>query len=168
MAGRKTKYKKEYNELLIEHMASGLSFESFAGEVGVTFQTLYNWAKENDSFFEAKALGTARSRLFWENMGVHGAAGQLRGFNYGCWYRNMENRFNWKEKVEVTSKNDGDGVKDPSEMSDEELESKLEYALDVLEKYGQTGTRKSNKNTSGNKKKAKKKATNRGVKKKSS
>ena len=31
--GRPTDYKKEYCELLIEHMAAGFSFESFAGKL---------------------------------------------------------------------------------------------------------------------------------------
>lgn len=61
MAGRgqPTKYKEEYCQLLIDHMAEGYSFESFAGEVRVDRDTLYEWEKVQKDFSDAKKQGRA-------------------------------------------------------------------------------------------------------------
>ena len=104
--GRPTKYKKEFCQKLIKHMAEGLSFEAFAGEVGVSLDTIYNWAKEHPEFSEAKKTGTSKCRAFWEKMGRNGAGGKLKGFQGGTWIFNMKNRFSWVDKQEVTVEGD--------------------------------------------------------------
>ena len=71
--GRPTSYKPEYCDMLIRHMRSGLSFESFAGVVGVSKQTIYDWEKVNPEFLDAKKKGAALSNLFWEKIGINGA-----------------------------------------------------------------------------------------------
>ena len=134
-AGRPTKYKKEYCDLLINHMSSGLSFETFAAEINVVVSTIYQWTYDYPEFSEAKDLGINRCMAFWEKMGVHGAAGKLKNFNYGCWYRNMANRFphKWRDRIEITAKDET--LKDPSLMSDDELDDRLSHAMKVLEAY---------------------------------
>lgn len=68
--GRESLYRPEYDKMLIAHMATGLSFETFAGEVGVCRETLYSWAKANASFHNAKERGKAACQLFWEKVGL--------------------------------------------------------------------------------------------------
>jgi len=137
--GRPTKYKREYCKQLINHMKEGLSFETFAALINVNTQTIYNWTYDYEEFFEAKQLGINESKLFWEKMGVEGAGGKLKNFNYGCWFRNMANRFpdQWRDKIEITAKDET--LKDPSLMSDSELDDRLNHALKVLEKYDKNG-----------------------------
>lgn len=101
--GQPTKYKTEYCEMVTKHMSEGLSFESFAGVIGVNRDTLYEWAKVHQNFSDAKTKGTAASLLFWEKLGrqitIKGKG------NIAGWIFNMKNRFidTWKERHEVSS-----------------------------------------------------------------
>lgn len=104
--GRPSKYKKEFCERLIKHMEDGLSFEAFAGEIGVAIDTVYNWNKKHPEFSEAKKIGTAKSQLFWEKMGRSGVVGKIPGFNTAAWIFNMKNRFNWRDKREFSGDKD--------------------------------------------------------------
>lgn len=88
--------------MLIQHMAKGLSFESFAAECGVHFDTLYEWVKKNPEFSEAKKIAQAQSLGVWENIGLQGVKGMIPGFNVAAWIFNMKNRFKWTDKVEVS------------------------------------------------------------------
>jgi len=63
-AGRPTEYKEEYCRKLVMHMRDGMSFESFAPEVGVNRDTLYEWANKHEEFSDAKKTGSD-FRLSW-------------------------------------------------------------------------------------------------------
>ncbi len=109
-AGRPTKtvYKKEFCDMLIEHMAEGLSFVTFASKIGISRSTLYEWAKSHPEFKEAKDKSSIANRLFWERIGIGLATGQNRG-NAAVWIFNMINRFpdefkNNRDKVETEQK----------------------------------------------------------------
>jgi len=119
-----SKYKPEYCDLLIHHMANGLSFESFAGLIDVDQDTLYNWIKlagEGNTFYQpfsdAKKKGVEKCRLFWERIGVRMTLGlpikfidaethkeiETKRYNTTAWIFNMKNRFKWRDTFDVTS-----------------------------------------------------------------
>lgn len=64
--------------MLIDHMAQGLSFDSFAGLIGVSKDTLYEWLKHEkySEFSYAKKIGSAKRNLFVEKMYVAVALGR--------------------------------------------------------------------------------------------
>lgn len=97
--GQPTKYRPEYCERLVEHMTKGLSFESFAAQVDVSRDTLYEWAHKHPDFSDAKGRGDSKARLFWEEMGVEGVF--LSPFNQAVWSLHMKNRFGWRDKQEI-------------------------------------------------------------------
>ena len=115
--GRPAKYRPEYCEKLIEHMTKGLSFEAFAGVLGVTKQTLYNWAEENPQFLDSKKIGTEKARLWWEAKAIdylvnteestRDSEGNMQvkktSLNSTVWIFNMKNRFkeDWRDRQEV-------------------------------------------------------------------
>lgn len=109
VTGRPTLYKAEYCEELVKHMASGLSYESFAGVVGVCKQTIYNWEADYPEFLDAKGRGTEQSRLFWEKLCIdnilnrtdseYQGGSSSRSLNSQVWSLNMINRFGWKNKA---------------------------------------------------------------------
>lgn len=99
--GFPTKYKPEYCDELIEYMACGMSFDSFAGKVGVNIATVYDWAEANEEFFEAKKIGFAKCKDFWEKVGIKGVTGKIDGFNVAAYIFNMKNRFGWRDKVDI-------------------------------------------------------------------
>ena len=101
--GQPTKYKPEYCKKLVEHLASGLSFDCFVPDEDnpVCLETLYTWTRKHDEFLEAKKLGTFLCRKFWEQVGRQGAIGKMKGFNAASWVFNMKNRFNWTDRQSV-------------------------------------------------------------------
>jgi DNA-binding XRE family transcriptional regulator len=110
-AGRPTKYKEEYCDELISHMERGLSYESFAGYIGVSKQTIYDWEKANPEFLDAKKIAFEKCRLFWEELGIDNIISQSssskdfgsesKSLNSTVWIFNMKNRFpeEWRDKV---------------------------------------------------------------------
>jgi len=86
-----------------EHLMNGYSKESFPLCDPVTFRRyVKDFPKDFDT---AKIQQTERmSRMFWEGMGIDGTRGKIDGFNSTSWKFNMVNRFGWKEKTDLTTK----------------------------------------------------------------
>lgn len=114
MAGRPTDFKEEYCDDLIDHMARGYSFESFAAVVRVNRDTIYHWTKIHPSFSDAKEEAFEQSRLFWEQKGIEGlfntsevdrgaGTSSSKSMNAAVWIFTMKNRFpnEWKDKHET-------------------------------------------------------------------
>lgn len=104
--GRPTTYKKEYCQLLVDHMAEGLSFESFSAIVYTPYRVLYQWLERQPDFALAKDVGEGLGRLFWEKAGRNGCLGKIPNFNTGAWTFFMRNRFQWKNVTQVDVKSD--------------------------------------------------------------
>ena len=101
--GQPSLYKPEYCSQLIAHMASGLSFESFAAVIKVNQDTIHEWAKVHPDFSEAKKEAWGQNMLFWERIGLTGMIGKVPGFNSTLWIFNMKNRFKWRDVAPVES-----------------------------------------------------------------
>ena len=101
--GRPTTFKEEYCELLIEHMAKGLSIQSFAGTIGASNQAIHEWFDRHQSFADAKHIGMEKNRLFYERAGVGGMLGKIKNFNATVYVFNMKNRFpkDWNDRSQI-------------------------------------------------------------------
>lgn len=101
--GRPTSYDPKYCQELIDFMAQGYSYEAFAGKIGVSSKTLYNWEKDHPEFLQAKSEAFDQSRLFWETAAIKGLWNDKDGptLNNTAWVFNMKNRFGWRDKQEV-------------------------------------------------------------------
>lgn len=99
---RPTLYKEEYCEKLIEHMAKGLPYETFAAEIGCCRATLYNWEKEHDEFLDAKKRGRDLGYKWWISEGMRGLWQDKEGpfLNNTVWIFAMKNMFNWRDNPE--------------------------------------------------------------------
>lgn len=125
-------FKPEYPEKLINHMAQGLSFESFGGVVGVSRETLYAWNKRHKAFADAKKEGEAKSRYLWEKIGIAAMLGieadiggqKVKGsnFNTGMWIFNMKNRFGWRDKNETDITTAGQPIRQTIKIGGKEIE----------------------------------------------
>lgn len=100
--GRPSKYRAEYCADLIEHGKKGLSFEAFGADVGVARQTLYTWEETHPEFKKARELAQVYCLKHWEQVGIDGMLGLIKGFNATIWIFNMKNRFheNWRDRYE--------------------------------------------------------------------
>jgi hypothetical protein len=107
--GRPTKYDSKYEEMLIEHMAEGYSFESFAGLIGVCYDTLYEWCKVNDAFSEAKKQGRAKQFLKDEQTLKGLTTGKVTGSAAAHIFK-MKNVHKWVDRVESESVNTNKNV----------------------------------------------------------
>lgn len=98
-AGRPTKFRKEYCELLIEHQKKGLSFQCFGVTIGVDRATCDRWVQRYPEFRAAKKTAQEHCLLFWERLGIQGTAGKIKGFNPAVYCFNMKNRFMWRNEA---------------------------------------------------------------------
>ena len=126
--GRPTKYKPEFCQLLVEHMAKGYSFESFAGldEVDVDRDTLYEWRSTQEEFSDALRRGRSKQLLKDETTLNLGLDNTLK-VNHTLMSLKMFNCHNWKTKSEVTEKK-------VDSMSEDELIKEAEELLKTVKK----------------------------------
>jgi len=61
--GRPSEYRPEYDEMVIECMAQGLSLTAFAGTVRVSRESVYRWMSAHSSFRDAVTRGRAARTL---------------------------------------------------------------------------------------------------------
>lgn len=131
--GRPTDYDEKYCEQVIDFMAGGFSFEAFAGKIGVSKQTLYDWAAKYPQFLDAKKIAFDKSRLWWESQAIEGVFNENgRTFNSANFIYNMKCRFRdeWTDRTQVESTNVNYNLnKDVTEWTDEELEAATRKAM---------------------------------------
>jgi len=124
--GRPTLYKKEYCQMLIDHMESGLSFMSFAGVVSVSYDTVHEWAKIHSDFSVAKGQGRSKQLLWDEKLLNKGSEGKQRGYNAAAHKWKMANAHKWTDRVEHTERA-------PKNMSDEEILQEARSIIELIE-----------------------------------
>ena len=114
-----SKYDKTFPDQLISHMKAGYSFKAFAGRIGVTRKTLYDWLEDDDKkeFKEAYDVGKSACLLFWEQIGLSGTLGDSRikgynpkKFNATAWIFQMKNRFHYRNEPDGFDPDDPDPV----------------------------------------------------------
>lgn len=64
--GRPSKYKPVYCDEVINTMATGLSLTAFAGDIGVSRETVNNWQHEHPEFLDAVKTAKAKRTLALE------------------------------------------------------------------------------------------------------
>lgn len=75
-AGRPTKYKREYCDLVVEMMGQGLSLAAFCSEIKVGRDTVYNWAGQYPEFALACKTGKEAAQRWWEKLAMLIASGK--------------------------------------------------------------------------------------------
>lgn len=105
--GRPSKYKTEYCTQLIEHMRGLNTFETFAADIGVNRDTLYQWCKEHEEFSDAKKTGTLFMRKNLENVGKGLMTGKIKG-NVAAWIFYSKNTIGWGDDPYVEQDDNDD------------------------------------------------------------
>jgi transposase-like protein len=105
--GRPSAYREEYCEKLVNHGKQGLSFEAFAGEVGVCKDTLYEWVRRHEKFSYSKRIAESHSRLFWEKLTVMIATGKIQGASAAITIFALKNRLGWRDRQPDEAKDSG-------------------------------------------------------------
>lgn len=131
--GRPTIYQIKYCQKIIDWMADGYSISSFAGKIGVSEKTIYNWAKENEDFLQSIKIGKAKSILFWEKIGRQGMMGEIPHFNATVWIFQMKNRWGWADRLTVDLGLEENDCERKNRIDEESPIQKMER---LVEKYG--------------------------------
>lgn len=128
-------YSSCWCDMLVEHMEKGLSFESFAGVVGISRAKLYHFVHPQNGipeFIDAQKEGQAKSLLIWEKMGIGLVTGKFgKGANGVVWMMNMYNRFPDIYKVRRDEIADKEKEDELSQLSDDQLDSKIMEIEDI-------------------------------------
>jgi hypothetical protein len=80
--GRPSTYNPDYEEMLIEHMSNGLSFECFGATIDTALQTVKYWKETIPTFMDAYNLGKAKRRLRDEKLLEEYNRGTIKGGNH--------------------------------------------------------------------------------------
>lgn len=109
VTGRPTKYKATYITDVISHLGEGFTLASWAGSIGVSRDTVYEWASVYPEFSDAIKKGRAKGQAIWEkrlaNQAITGAG------NTAAIIFAMKNMYqdDWADKIvnEHTGKDGG-------------------------------------------------------------
>jgi hypothetical protein len=74
--GRPTDYRPEMGEQIIDAMATGLSLDAAAAEIGISPRSAYQWQADVPEFAQAIETGRAKALLFWEKRAIAVASGE--------------------------------------------------------------------------------------------
>src|SRR5476649_1796084 len=74
--GRPTLYRREFCSQIVEAMATGLSAEAAAAEIGVSARSLFNWQRQHPEFLQAIQEGRQKCLLWWEQRALAMARGE--------------------------------------------------------------------------------------------
>lgn len=107
--GRPTKYEKKYCQQLIDHMAKGLSLESFAGEIGTCKQTIYTWRDKHKDFMDALKRGRAKQQLTLEKLMMAQAVGKVKGSPASMIFI-LKNTIGWSDEGVSNQTEDVEGI----------------------------------------------------------
>lgn len=97
--GRPTEYRAEYCDQIIEHMSQGNSITSFAAEMHVDRETVYNWARLNPEFLGALKIAKVKCQKWWEQRLIDTAVGD-KG-NIAAIIFALKARFAYRDKEPV-------------------------------------------------------------------
>lgn len=122
---RRYKTPEERQEMfasLCAHVFKGFSLKSFV-ECGENTITRYREEYPEDCPQSQLDEAYRGCRFFWEEIGIEGTVGRIKGFNPKSWEFNIKNRFpeEWQDKQTV----DHSGNLNLSNMSDEQLDAQI-------------------------------------------
>lgn len=96
--GRPAKYDPSFCAIVIEIGENGGWIADMAcacklpgAKHGVSYQTIFNWAKEHDDFLEALEIARAECRKWWENKAQSNIDSKV--FQSALWKSIMQSRF---------------------------------------------------------------------------
>ena len=125
-AGRPSKYEKRFCQVAREFLSNGYSVKALAGEIGVNYSTLYQWADKNPEFYDALKDGQAASARWWEatlRQVASTGEGNASAAIFGVKNRSQEE---WRDKIEQDHTSSDRSMTptgfDPSQLSNDALQ----------------------------------------------
>lgn len=79
MAGRPTKYKKEYCTTIIDVLKTGRNLKGFCADLGISDRCVYGWIDTIPEFAEAYAIAKTANEDYWLRLAISRANGNHQG-----------------------------------------------------------------------------------------
>jgi hypothetical protein len=95
----------DYKDIMLELAKEGASIVELSVALSISRDTFYEISKRDTDFSDTIKKCKELSEAWWERSGRTNLMN--KEFNYTGWYMNMKNRFNWKDRQDVTT-NDKD------------------------------------------------------------
>jgi hypothetical protein len=95
----------DYKDIMLELAKEGASIVELSVALSISRDTFYEISKRDTVFSDTIKKCKELSEAWWERSGRTNLMN--KEFNYTGWYMNMKNRFNWKDRQDVTT-NDKD------------------------------------------------------------
>lgn len=127
--GRPSKYSSDYCDKVIATMAEGHSVTAFAGEIGVSRSTVFNWANEYPEFMDALKAGQAAATRFWESILVKVArdgGGNATAAIFGLKNRAAED---WADKIVNEHTGRDGGPIETVDLTEQEAARRIAFTL---------------------------------------
>ncbi len=108
--GRPTLYDARFCEMVIELGRQGKSKTQIAAHIGISRETIYQWAEIHKDFSDALTQAHELAQAWWEEAGQQGIF-RGPGFNDRAWSLQVRNRFpgEYKESRELEVAGKGGG-----------------------------------------------------------
>jgi hypothetical protein len=74
--GRPSSYRPEFCARIVDAMATGLSLDAAAAEIGISPRSAYQWQRDILEFSQAIEMGRAKALLLWEKRAIAVANGE--------------------------------------------------------------------------------------------
>ena len=121
--GRKCTYSLEKADLIIKYLEAGNTKKASYEALGIDAMTFYRWVQKYENF--ANRIKEAEARAEIRNVAIINKAAQT-SWQASAWWleRRRKEDYGKKEQLDVTTNG-----KDINQLSDEELNARLEYLL---------------------------------------
>lgn len=91
--GRPSKYKEEYQQLLVDTFKSGGHISHFCSLANINPDTFHSWISKYPEFEAAYKKAKMESQAFYETILLKGALGQIDKFNFNALAMILNNKF---------------------------------------------------------------------------
>lgn len=128
--GRPSKYDSKYCEQLIEHCSQGKTIRTFAYDIGVNQDTLYEWSSKHPDFSEALNKGHETWQK-WCEQELLSAYRKEKDVNTTVliFLAKTKGGYQEKQNIELSGKDGGPIVTARIDLSDEQLSELTQKAL---------------------------------------
>lgn len=134
--GRPTKYHSGLVQDLLNKRAIGWSNVMIAASWGISENTLYVWARENQEFGDVQEIAKTLYQAWWEEKGYKMVTGQEKG-DFKTWISHMNKHHGWAGTNPNISTGDHIHIGNMNVLSldQKEIDKKL---ADLMDRHGAT------------------------------
>lgn len=135
--GPKSKYTPNMCQIIIDIAAQGGHIAAMRNALGgISKDTWYAWKDKYQEFKDAVDHAEAVSQEFYENIGLNGITGHLKGFNSTAYIHLMSNKFKEDYSRSGDSKTEINVTNNTVNLTSEQVTQRIAQRLEQLQNLG--------------------------------